>query len=88
MEGVIYWSCSWSEMPTYSVRLVFRSLGRSINVAVLVSCRLGGLLLVLFDAASTPLSSDSTTCRGRIDYQNVSNRHFDILHSMSILQNM
>jgi len=46
------------------------SMGKSINVAVLV--RLGGQYLVLFDAANTPLSGVSTTCRGRIEYQNVS----------------
>jgi len=45
------------------------SLGRSINIAVLV--RLGGHSLVLFDAANTPLSGVSTTCRGRIEYQNI-----------------
>jgi len=47
------------------------------NIAVLVG--LGGHSLVLFDAANTPLSGVSTTCRGRIEYQNVSvTRHLDI----------
>jgi len=39
------------------------------NIAVLV--RLGGHSLVLFDTANTPLSGVPTTCRGRIEYQNV-----------------
>lgn len=58
------------ELPTYSVRLGFWSLGRSVNIAVLV--RLGGRSLALFDAANIPLSGVSTACRGRIEYQIVS----------------
>ena len=57
--------------------VIMRSLGRSINIAVVV--RLGGHSLLLFDAANTSLSGDSTTCRGRIEYQNVSGTRTELL---------
>lgn len=45
--------------------------------------RLGGHLLVLFDAANTPLSGVSTTCGGRIERQNVSaTRHYEYEHTI------
>jgi len=57
------------------------SLGRSVNDAVLV--RLGGHLLVLFDAANTPLSGVSTACGWRIEHQNVSaTRHYEYQHTI------